>query len=138
MSDAPDNLPGKPPPAVPPVRKNESSSPFAWENKSPRTAHLLNLFLPGAGQFYLGRRVFGCLFAVPFLGCLLAMMVIFIQGYSQYLSAAASGRILQGQEIEKLAEAFDFRLLGALLVAGLVLYIGSAVGLWLQLRSMQR
>ena len=61
--------------------------------KSLRTAGLLNLFLPGAGQFYLGQRLFGIILLVLFLGCFIAVLSLFLVGFGQYFTLALDGNI---------------------------------------------
>jgi TM2 domain-containing membrane protein YozV len=97
--------------------------------KSLRFAATLNLIVPGAGQFYLGQKLVGCLLATVFIVCLVSMLIIFFVGYSQYLNAAMGNDILQGQEIEKLGNVFHTRWQIGLLITAIAIYIGSLVGL---------
>ena len=66
----------------------------------------MNVFLPGAGFYHLGRRRLGAGLAVPFLAAFAALMVLFISGYSHYLSTALSDDLLKGDTIEQLDHGF--------------------------------
>src|SRR5437773_4385750 len=99
------------------------------EPKSLRFAATLNLMLPGAGQFYLGQRLLGCLLALAFIACFGSMLTIFLVGYSQYLNAAIGNNILQGQQLEQMGNVFHVRLQIALVVVSIAIWIGSLVGL---------
>ena len=89
----------------------------------------LNLFLPGAGQIYLGQRTAGFLYAGGFCTCLLAMLVLFVRAYSQYLKLATNGDILESGNLETLARAFPIGSLVGLCVIGTLIYIVSAIHL---------
>ena len=97
--------------------------------QSLRFAATLNLVLPGAGQFYLGQRIFGGLLALAFLACLLAMLVIFMRGYAEYVQTITSADILQSDILERLGSVFHIRWLIGLLIASLVLFAISMIGL---------
>ncbi|HUK82557.1 MAG TPA: hypothetical protein VLZ12_08010 [Verrucomicrobiae bacterium] len=99
------------------------------EAKSRHLAVTLNLLLPGAGLFYLGRRLIGSVLAIAFLGCFVAALTIFLRGYSEYLSVAVSVDLMQSQQLEHLADAFHVPWLVGLLAAGIVIHIASFVGL---------
>ena len=77
--------------------------------KSLRTAGLLNLLLPGAGQFYLGQRLLGVILLVSFLGCFAAALGIFLTGFGQYLELALDGNILQGDRLEQIGKVYNLR-----------------------------
>ncbi len=93
---------------------------------------MLNLFLPGAGQFYLGQRKTGVLLAAAFLACLFSILVVFVTGYARYFSLTLSGNILEGDRLEQIAKAFHPRWLVALAIAGVVILIISLLLLWLK------
>ncbi len=94
-----------------------------------RFAMTLNLFVPGAGQFYLGQRTAGALYAGGFCVCLVAMLVLFARAYSQYLQLATSSDILESGNLETMARAFHTGPLAALSVIGTLIYIVSAIHL---------
>jgi hypothetical protein len=97
--------------------------------KSLRFALTLNLFLPGAGQLYLGRRLRGAVFAVAFLGCFVTMAAIFLRGYGEYLRLSTGGDVLAGDNLEQLAGAFPTPLLLALLIVGIGIFTAAMVDL---------
>ena len=74
--------------------------------RSLRLASGLNTFLPGAGLIYLGRRVVGAVLAGAFIGCFLAVLTIFLVGYSRYLSIAMSDNLMQGNKLEEAGASF--------------------------------
>ena len=92
-----------------------------------RLAAALNVFLPGAGLFYLGRRVVGAALACVFLGCFLALAVIFLVGYSRYLSIAMSENLMEGNKLEEAGAAFHQSWLIGLAIAGGAIYAASSV-----------
>jgi TM2 domain-containing membrane protein YozV len=94
-----------------------------------RFAMTLNLFVPGAGQFYLGQRIAGVLYAGGFCACLGAMLVLFVRAYSQYLQLATNGDILESGTLESMARAFQVGPLVVLSVIGTLIYIASAIHL---------
>ena len=89
----------------------------------------LNLFLPGAGQFYLGQRTSGSLYAGGFCACLVAMLILFVHAYSQYLQLATSSDILESGNLETMARTFHAGPLATLSVIGTLIYIVSAIHL---------
>jgi hypothetical protein len=89
----------------------------------------LNLFVPGAGQFYLGQRISGSLYAGGFCACLVAMLVLFVRAYSQYMQLATNGDILESGNLEAMARAFQVGPLATLSVIGTLIYIASAIHL---------
>ncbi len=97
--------------------------------KNVRSATFYNLILPGAGQFYLGQRVMGVILAVTFLGCFIAVMTIFLMGFSQYMKLVLGGNILEGDRLERIAQVFHPFWLVALMAAGVLIYIVSLVAL---------
>src|SRR6266487_1607784 len=62
--------------------------PLPSTGKNLRLARWLNVALPGAGLFYLGRRRLGVALAVPFLACFFAAFSLFLVSYGRYLSLA--------------------------------------------------
>ena len=97
--------------------------------KSLRIAGLLNLLLPGAGQFYLGQRLLGVILLSLFLGCFIAALGIFLTGFGQYLKLALDGNILEGDRLERIGQVLHPRWLIGLAVVGAVVYLASLVGL---------
>jgi TM2 domain-containing membrane protein YozV len=113
----------------------------ATSTPRPRTlrfAMTLNLFVPGAGQFYLGQRTSGLFYAGGFCVCLVTMLVLFVRAYSQYMQLATNGDILEGGNLETLAGAFPVRTLLGLSVVGTLIYIVSAIHLAVARDHQQR
>ena len=108
---------GKVPPILPVRRENS------------RRATALNLFLPGAGLFYVGWRKLGAILAVAFLGCALAALAIFLNGYAQYLNTVMGNELLKEGQLEHLQNVFHTRWLLVLLVIALGLYVFSAIAM---------
>ena len=97
--------------------------------KSLRTAGLLNLLLPGAGQFYLGQRLLGAILLVLFLGCFAVALGIFLFGFGQYLKLALDGNILEGDRLERIGQVLHPRWLIGLAISGAIIYLASFIGL---------
>ena len=97
--------------------------------KNLRAAVMLNLFLPGAGQLYLGQRVRGFVLMALFLASFAGVLGIFLFDYAKYLGLVMGGDIFQGQRLEKIGQVFQIRWLVGLLGAGLAVYIGAFIGL---------
>jgi hypothetical protein len=89
----------------------------------------LNLFVPGAGQFYLGQRISGLIYASAFGACLIATLVLFVRAYSQYMQLATNADILESGNLESMARAFQVGPLATLSVIGTLIYIVSAIHL---------
>jgi hypothetical protein len=113
-------------PDAPPIIPPASTGPHP---RSRRVAGMLNLFLPGAGQIYLGQPLIGSLFTLAFLACFGAAIAIFVRAYVGYLQGATSGDILDAGNLERLSNAFPVGALIALSAAAVVIYIVSAVHL---------
>jgi H+/Cl- antiporter ClcA len=94
-----------------------------------RTAGLLNLLLPGAGQLYLGQRLFGAILLVLFLACFAAAVGIFLFGFGQYLKLALDGNILEGDRLERIGQVLHPRWLIGLTIFGAIIYLASFIGL---------
>ena len=92
-----------------------------------RWAATLNLILPGAGLFYVGRRKAGAILAALFLICLVAALGIFLTGYIHYLNVILGSDLMKEGELEQLADTFHKRWLIALLLAGVTLEIISMI-----------
>lgn len=99
--------------------------PLPSAGKSLRLARWLNLALPGAGLFYLGRRFLGAALAVPFLACFFAALALFVVSYGRYLSLALGGDILEGDRLERLGEIFPSAWLVGLAIAGVLIQLCS-------------
>ena len=95
--------------------------------KSLRLASALNVFLPGAGLMYLGRRVLGAVLAGAFLCCFLAVMTIFLVGYSRYLSIAMGENLMQGNQLEEAGASFHQNWIVGLALTGGIIYLCSAI-----------
>jgi len=98
------------------------------KSKNLRWAAALNLFLPGAGLFYLGQRKTGAVLAIGFLLCLAAALGIFVMGYIHYLNVISSDLMQEGQ-IEQLKDVFHKRWLVGLAVAGVSVQVISMVAM---------
>jgi TM2 domain-containing membrane protein YozV len=119
---------------VPPVitRVSAASAVPSTPTPRPRTlrfAMTLNLFVPGAGQFYLGQRISGSFYAAGFCACLVAMLVLFVRAYSQYLQLATNGDVLESGNLETMARTFQAGPLATLSAIGTLIYIVSAIHL---------
>jgi TM2 domain-containing membrane protein YozV len=113
-------------PAAPPVISLAASGP---RQRSRRIAGMLNLFVPGAGQIYLGQRFVGSLFVLVFLGCFCTAIVIFVRAFTSYLQIATSGEVFEAGNLERLSTAFPVGALIGLSVVAMVIYIASAIHL---------
>ena len=91
--------------------------------KDHRFALMLNLVLPGAGQFYLGQRLLGSAFALGFLTIFVAMLVVFIVGFKRYWELATGEDLLEGQQLEQMREAMHPVQLLILMGVGILLYV---------------
>lgn len=94
-----------------------------------RFAVTLNFVVPGAGQFYLGQRLFGSLVAVVFCACFGAILVLFVMGYAEYLGLAMSGDLAQMEKAGDMGALFHTRWLVGLAVGAVLIYLGSFVSL---------
>lgn len=101
--------------------------PLLPQQQSLRLASALNVFLPGAGLIYLGRRMVGAVLAGAFLGCFLAVLTIFLVGYSRYLSIAMSENLMEGNKLEEAGAAFHQNWLAGLALTGGIIYLCSAI-----------
>jgi hypothetical protein len=126
------------PPVIPSIPEVRPAPPASTPRpRTLRFAMTLNLFVPGTGQIYLGQRTSGCLYAGGFCVCLVAMLVLFVRAYSQYLQLATNGDILESGNLEAMARAFHVGPLATLSVIGTLIYIVSAIHLVVT-RSRQR
>jgi hypothetical protein len=119
----------------PPIRNEQVSSPPTRRPRTLRFAMTLNLFLPGAGQFYLGQPVMGSVYALGFLACLGTMLVVFFRAYVSYFQLSTSGDIMEAGNLEQLAHAFPIGLLVGLSVLGIVIYLASTIHLAMSRRQ---
>ena len=113
------------------------SPPELPVEKKLRLASALNVFLPGAGLFYLGRRASGGILAALFLGCFLAVVIIFLVGYVSYLSVALDPNLLQGNKLEEAGAAFHQGWLTGLALAGAIIYLCSTILFSIAKRGMK-
>ena len=111
------------------MRIEAPAPPVASRLRSRRTAGALNLFLPGAGQIYLGQPLIGSVFALGFLACFGAMLVIFVRAYANYLQLTTNGDILGAGILEQLSNTFPVGMLIGLLIVAITIYIASAIHL---------
>jgi len=89
----------------------------------------MNLFLPGLGLFYLGRRKSGVILAGAFLLCFIAALTIFLTGYIQRLNVVLGGDLMKEGQLESLADVFHKRWLLGLLAAGIAIQLWSMIAL---------
>ena len=101
--------------------------PLPAAGRSLRLAGALNIFLPGAGLFYLGRRRTGAALALAFLVCFLAELGIFVVSYGRYLSLAMSDDLLKNDNLERIGDVFPRMWLIGFAGAGMVIYLWSMV-----------
>ena len=104
-----------------------SQPPPLLPAKNLRLAGALNMFLPGAGLFYLGRRIAGVVLAVLFLGFFAALLTIFLVGYVRYLSIAMSEHLMEGDNLEQAAQSFHQNWLIGLAIGGGIVYLVSSI-----------
>lgn len=125
----PSSAPSTPPIASAPSIRSEPPSPPLRRPKSMRVAMSLNLLLPGAGQFYFGQPVMGSVYAAAFIASFAPMLALFVRGYFAYLRLSTNGDILETGNLEQLTHVFPVGLLGGLSVAGIAIYLASAIHL---------
>ena len=118
-----------PPVLNPPALRSAPPSPPMPRPRTMRVAVFLNLIVPGAGQFYLGQRIAGAVYALSFLTCFAAMLTIFLHGYFNYLRLSTSGDIMESNTLEQLAHAFPAGIIAGLSIAGIVIHLASAIHL---------
>jgi len=92
-----------------------------------RVAKAANVFLPGAGLYLLGHRRSGGILAGLFLLCFLAVLALFVVGYSNYLSAAFDPDLLKPGKLEQIGEGFHQGWLLSLAAIGGVIYATATV-----------
>ena len=97
--------------------------------RSRRVAMTLNLFLPGAGQFYLGQPAAGSVYAFGFIACFVASLVIFLRDYGGYIQMSTGGDIFETGNLERLTRSFHTGWLGGLQVVAIAIYLTSAIHL---------
>ena len=95
--------------------------------KNLRAATLLNVMLPGAGLFYLGRRAVGSVLAAGFLTTFMAVLGLFLSGYVRYLSIALGENLLEGDKLEQAGAGFHQSWLLGLAGVGVAIYVLSTV-----------
>jgi hypothetical protein len=127
---------GSPATAVPPMLNAPtvrnalpSPSPTTPRPKTMKVAMFLNLMIPGAGQFYLGQRLAGAVYALVFLASFIATLAIFIHGYFKYINLSSSGDILDSGNLEQIAHLFPAGIISALSAIGIVIYLASTIHL---------
>ena len=119
--------------------QNEIMGTAPRRPKSLRFAVLLTLFLPGAGQFYLGQIGIGLVYAGSFLACFAGMLVIFFRAYTHYLAISSSSDILGADQLEEIARIFNIPALITLSSLSAVIFLialGHVVGTWWRRKSM--
>ena len=93
--------------------------------KGHRFAAWVNLVLPGAGLFMIGRRKQGAVLAALFLACFFAALGLFLVSYARYLSLAMSDDLLKGDKLERVGEVFPRAWLVGLTMAGGIVHLVS-------------
>ena len=101
--------------------------PLPAARKNLRFAGALNIFLPGAGLFYLGRRRSGVVLALAFLVCFLAEVGIFVVCYGRYLSLAMSDDLMKGDNLERVGTVFPRAWLIGFAGGGMIIYLCSMI-----------
>src|SRR5206468_1831866 len=114
---------------LPGVKSLPKGPPLLPQQKQQRWATTLNLFLPGAGLYCLGRRKAGAIVAGAFLFCLVSALGIFLAGYAHYLTVVLGTDLMRDGQLEQIKDVFHQRWLVALLLAALALQIVSMIGL---------
>jgi H+/Cl- antiporter ClcA len=97
--------------------------------KTRRTALWMNLMIPGVGQFFLGQRLLGVMFAVLSILCMLVFLGLFLFGMAQYYSLAVDGRLLEGDQLEQIRDALHLPWLIISFAGLLFLYLLSIIAL---------
>ncbi len=97
--------------------------------KNWRWAAALNLFLPGAGLFYLGRRKLGAALGLAFLICLVGALGAFLSGYLRYLNVVLGSDLMQEGNLEQIKYVFHTGWLLGFLTLGLGLHFASMIAL---------
>jgi len=97
--------------------------------KSLRTAIALNFILPGSGQWYLGQRTFGGVLVLTFLICFVAMLIIFLRGYTEYMRLVTSNDIFESNLLEQLGTVFHIGWLLGFLVGSIIVFVIAMAGL---------
>jgi hypothetical protein len=105
--------------------------------KNLRLAAALNFFFPGAGLLYLGERIWGAILASAFVICLVSVLSIFLIGYSQYLSIALGGDIMQEGRLEQIGTVFHPAWLIGLAIAGTVIHLTSMAAFSIAKRKLE-
>jgi hypothetical protein len=101
--------------------------PGQFDEQKLRAATAANIFLPGTGLFILGHRKTGAAFAVLFLLCFLSVLIVFLVGYANYLSAAMDADILKNDRLESIGEGFHKGWLLTLAGLGGVIYLAAVI-----------
>ena len=104
-----------------------NSPPPLPSQQNLRLASALNVFLPGTGLIYLGRRTMGMVLVGAFLGCFLAVVTLFLVGYARYLSLASDDRLMQGNKLEEAGSIFHPTWLAGLALMGGIIYLCSSI-----------
>lgn len=115
------------PPPLPPIPPLTSED---TESKRRRTAILLNLALPGAGQFYLGRKGTGVGIMGLFLFSFVVVVGMMLWGFFLYFRGAVDADILAPGHLENLAEVFKLRWIFAGLAVAILLVAFSIADLY--------
>lgn len=97
-----------------------------------RRASLLNILLPGTGQYYLGQKRLGLGLLVGFLAPFLAALVLFFLALDRYFAVVTSGNILEGNQLENLGATLHPPWLIALTALAVTDFLMSMVLLWMR------
>jgi hypothetical protein len=93
--------------------------------KGHRFAAWVNLVLPGAGLFMIGRRKQGLILAALFLACFFAALGLFLVSYARYLNMALSDDLMKGDNLERIGQVFPRTWLVGLAGAGGIIHLVS-------------
>lgn len=92
-------------------------------------AALANLVLPGAGQWWLGRRIRGAVYGLSFLAASLTLLGRFVWDYMAYLIGVTSGSLFEDDAIGSLTDIFHIRALVTLFCIAIAIAIVSEADL---------
>jgi TM2 domain-containing membrane protein YozV len=97
--------------------------PKIADQKSPQRALVLNLVIPGAGQFYLGQRVLGGALIVSTLICFGGLILQLVMGCIEFVRRITEGAPGADDVWIQMLEAFPCRSLLLLLAVLIGLYL---------------
>ena len=111
---------------------SRTAAQYRDRNARLRRASLLNILLPGSGQFYLGQRGLGLGLLAGFLVPFMAALAVFLVSTSRYYAIATSVDLLDGQNLESLETVFHLPWLIGLTALAVADFLVSMALLWLR------